>query len=179
MFVDELASTVEVIAKDVKIQVEWSPETVSRYRLIGYENRDVADRDFRNDRVDGGEIGAGHQVTALYEIERTGEPGPLGEVRIRSMAPGPDSPAVERSYALEARPGPIEGASRQFRMAVAAAGFAEILRASNHVEGLTLERVRRLAADAARAEYPEDAELVGLVEKAQVLRGGGVVSNGR
>ena len=68
------ASTLEVVAKDVKLQVDFDPTQVARYRLIGYENRDVADDDFRNDKVDAGEIGAGHQVTALYEIElRDGE----------------------------------------------------------------------------------------------------------
>lgn len=172
ILVDKLTSTLEVIAKDVKIQVAWDPETVSRYRLVGYENRDVADRDFRDDRVDGGEIGAGHQVTALYEIERTGAPGPLGEVRIRSMAPGPDSPAVERRTTLApAAPEDIGAASRQFRMAVASATFAEILRASPYAEDTTLQRVLRLAEGAVRVEYPEDRELVDLVRKAMVLRG--------
>ncbi|MCB0048392.1 MAG: DUF3520 domain-containing protein, partial [Caldilinea sp.] len=69
LFVDELTSTLLTIAKDAKIQVEFNPEVVERYRLVGYENRDVADDDFRNDEVDAGEIGAGHSVTALYEIE--------------------------------------------------------------------------------------------------------------
>ena len=69
LFVDELTGTLQTIAKDAKIQVEFNPEVVERYRLLGYENRDVADDDFRNDEVDAGEIGAGHSVTALYEIE--------------------------------------------------------------------------------------------------------------
>src|SRR5690606_24280458 len=73
VFQEQLGGTLEVVAKDVKIQVEFDPDAVARYRLIGYENRDVADDDFRNDRVDAGEIGAGHTVTALYEIELAGD----------------------------------------------------------------------------------------------------------
>ena len=69
MLVENLTGTLQTIASDAKVQVEFNPEVVSRYRLLGYENRDIADRDFRNDAVDAGEIGAGHQVTALYEIK--------------------------------------------------------------------------------------------------------------
>ncbi len=69
IFVDNLTGTLEVIARDVKIQVDFNPEIVRSYRLIGYENRDVADNKFRDDREDGGEIGSGHEVTALYEIK--------------------------------------------------------------------------------------------------------------
>ena len=69
LFEDELTSTLLTIAKDAKIQVEFDPEIVDSYRLIGFENRGVLDRDFRNDAVDAGELGAGHQVTALYEVE--------------------------------------------------------------------------------------------------------------
>ena len=69
VFVEDLTSTLQVIAKDAKIQVEFNPETVSRFRLLGYENRRLAHEDFRNDTVDAGEVGAGHSVTALYEIK--------------------------------------------------------------------------------------------------------------
>src|SRR5262249_8933784 len=68
MFVDELAGTLVTIAKDVKVQVEFNPARVAAYRLIGYENRALAAQDFDNDRKDAGDIGAGHSVTALYEI---------------------------------------------------------------------------------------------------------------
>lgn len=72
---DELSSTLLTIAKDVKIQVEFNPDRVSEYRLIGYENRVLNEEDFANDKVDAGEIGAGHRVTALYEISLTGSDG--------------------------------------------------------------------------------------------------------
>ncbi len=69
LFEDELTSTLLTIAKDAKIQVEFDADVVDSYRLIGFENRGVLDRDFRNDDVDAGELGAGHQVTAIYEVE--------------------------------------------------------------------------------------------------------------
>ncbi len=69
LFVDDLTSTLQTIAMDAKVQVDFNPEAVSRYRLVGFENRDVADEDFRDNRVDAGEIGAGHSVTALYEVK--------------------------------------------------------------------------------------------------------------
>ncbi|RMH19834.1 MAG: DUF3520 domain-containing protein [Acidobacteria bacterium] len=69
VFVEDLSGTLQTIAAEARAQVEWNPEVVARYRLVGYENRDVADRDFRNDAVDAGEIGAGHTVTVLYEIK--------------------------------------------------------------------------------------------------------------
>ena len=68
VFSRDLTATLLTIARDVKIQVEFNPGVVASYRLLGYENRDVADADFRNDAVDAGEIGAGHSVTALYEV---------------------------------------------------------------------------------------------------------------
>ena len=87
-FVDNLTSTLQVIARDAKIQVSFNPDVVHSYRLIGYENRDVADRDFRNDSVDAGEVGAGHSVTALYELrlhERID--GPIAKVHVRYEDP--------------------------------------------------------------------------------------------
>ncbi len=69
IFVENLTGTLQIIAKDAKVQVEFNPQNVSRYRLLGYENRSLADEDFRKDDVDAGEIGSGHSVTALYEIK--------------------------------------------------------------------------------------------------------------
>src|SRR5690606_376492 len=74
VLVKQLNATLETIAKDVKIQIEFNPEYIKSYRLIGYENRKLAARDFDDDRKDAGEIGAGHQVTALYEIVPVGAP---------------------------------------------------------------------------------------------------------
>src|SRR5687768_7878906 len=89
VFVDDLTGTLQVIAKDTKIQVEMNPDVVAQYRLIGYENRDIADHNLRNDKVDAGEIGAGHTVTALYEvILRNDDPvGDIATVRVRYKQP--------------------------------------------------------------------------------------------
>jgi Ca-activated chloride channel family protein len=91
VFAEQLTATLEVAAKDVKLQVEFDPAQVERYRLIGYENRDIADKDFRKDSVGAGQVGWGHQVSALYEVELTAaakaRPAPLGTVRIRHKSP--------------------------------------------------------------------------------------------
>ncbi|MBW1880978.1 MAG: von Willebrand factor type A domain-containing protein [Deltaproteobacteria bacterium] len=174
VLVDKLTGTLEIIAKDVKIQVDWNPGAVIAYRLIGYENRDVADKDFRNDKVDAGEIGAGHQVTAIYEVALRDDPtGNIAIVRVRNKAPGPDTPAVERSFALPVSTlkGRFDEGSDQFRIAFAAASFAEVLRGSPHLNELTLRDVERVARGAQRPEYPEDAELVRLIGRAADLRG--------
>ena len=77
VLVEEIGSTLNMIAKDVKIQIEFNPDTVAEYRLIGYETRHLNREDFNNDAVDAGDIGAGHTVTALYEIALTGSEGTL------------------------------------------------------------------------------------------------------
>jgi Ca-activated chloride channel family protein len=166
VFADKLTSTLEVIARDVKLQVAWRPEAVRSYRLIGYENRDIADVDFRNDAVDAGEVGAGHQVTALYEVElASGYYGPLGVMHVRSKAPGPDAPAAERSYPMRfehMRP-TLSEASTDFRVALAASAFAEKLRGSLDAPW---GEIHAIAKSAARVEYREDRELVELIARA-------------
>jgi len=86
---EELSSTLFTIAKDVKVQIEFNPAQVKEYRLIGYENRLLAEEDFVNDTVDAGDIGAGHQVTALYEIVPAGTAGWLPDRRYEANAPKP------------------------------------------------------------------------------------------
>jgi Ca-activated chloride channel homolog len=169
VFETQLTGTLEVIAKDVKFQVEFNPESVRRYRLVGYENRDVADRDFRNDQVDAGEIGAGHTVTALYEVELTGEAATLATVRIRAKAPN-GSEAAEQSFPFLrslVRPS-VEAASPDFRFALAVASTADILRASPAAQGWSLGKARALA-EAATEGKPERTEFVTLVTRAQSL----------
>ena len=175
IFVDKLCSTMEVIAKDVKIQVDWNPDRVKGYRLVGYENRDIADRDFRNDAVDAGEIGTGHQVTALYEVVLRGgsDTDDLATVRIRNKAPGPESPAVERTYVMPQRSlqSDFDESSADFRIAISAAGFAELLRQSPHIHEMTYTNFAYIARNAARPEYAEDLELVRLLTRAAQLSG--------
>lgn len=92
-------------------------------------------------------------------------------MHVRNKAPGPDSPAVERAYRLIPAPEELERSSRQFRMALAAGSFAEVLRASNYADDVSLGEVLALAQGAQRVEYPEDSELVGLIRQAMALRG--------
>ena len=88
IFVENLTGTLQVIARDAKVQVEFNPRVVSRFRLLGYENRRLAHDDFRDDNADGGEIGSGHSVTALYEVKfRKGAVGQVADVFVRHEDP--------------------------------------------------------------------------------------------
>jgi Ca-activated chloride channel family protein len=174
IFSDQLASTLEVAAKDAKLQVEFDPAMVSRYRLVGYENRNIEDADFRKDAVDAGEIGVGHQVTAMYVVELTDQakasPGPLGMVRIRHKAPDGDV-ATESTFAMTGAPAAsFEAASLDLRFAYSVAAFADVLRGAEDAQQWSLD----LIASTARATANQDhdrLELVGLIEQAARLRG--------
>jgi Ca-activated chloride channel homolog len=177
VFQEQLGATLEVVAKDVKLQVEFDPALVSRYRLLGYENRDVADRDFRNDQVDAGEIGAGHQVTAMYEVELTAigkqAAASILTVRARYEQPEPErasEPAIETAYPMPASAlaASFTEASSDFRFAFAVSAFADILRRSEDAEHWSLAQVKALAAGAAGTSA-DRRELVSLIEKAQTL----------
>ena len=151
LFEEELVSNLEVIARDVKLQVAFDPARVRRYRLVGYENRAILDEDFRRDAVDAGEVGAGHSVTAIYELELVPESrGALGEVRLR-YKPGQGGPrateeAVERRAALSAAAGPFQSASQRFRFTACVAEFAEVLRRSPSAETPLAELCPRVEA---------------------------------
>ena len=142
-FVDNLTSTLQVIARDAKIQVSFNPDVVHSYRLIGYENRDVADRDFRNDHVDAGEVGAGHSVTALYELrlhERAD--GPVAKVHVRYE--DPDSRRiyeVDRRFNISDLNEHFESATPRFQLAATVAQYAEVLRRSYWAQHTTFSDV--------------------------------------
>jgi Ca-activated chloride channel family protein len=180
-FVDQFMGAVETIARDVKLQVEFDPAQVSRYRLLGYENRAVADADFRNDKVDAGEIGAGHQVTALYEIEYANPSAasekPLAVVRVRHKAPrNPGAPTANEEATEIAQPvlasqrTSWEGAGPGYRRTAIVAQYAEFLRRSVHARQDSFEQMladaRKLEAESRDGEV---TELVTLMEKAKVL----------
>jgi Ca-activated chloride channel family protein len=143
MFGEGLTSTLQTVARDARVQVEFRPEAVARYRLLGYENRDMADDDFRDPTVDAGEVGAGHSVTALYEIELgSPEDAFLGTVRLRWL--DADSGAEEqlsRDIELHDLSRDFASTTASFRLAATVAGFAEILRESPHVGGYDLRDV--------------------------------------
>jgi len=182
IFDGNLAGALQVIARDVKIQVEFNPEVVQSYRLLGYENRAVADYNFRNDKVDGGEITPGHSATALYEInlkegagrwsEEFNYSGNLGRVFVRYK--NPQSGSVEEigkeieSNVLFSR---HTRCSTDYKLAMAAAEFAEIMRDSYWAKNSNLESVRQLAAEVYQQTRDEDVlEFVNLITKASDLR---------
>jgi len=168
--VEEAGSTLFPIAKDVKIQVEFNPATVAEYRLIGYETRMLAREDFNNDKVDAGEIGSGHRVTALYEITPVGSPARLvdpsryqptaaepaadvaneyGLVKIRYKAPDGDVSKLITTpvtHAMDVEPD--EDRARETRFAAAVAAFGQLLRGGRYTGAFTYDDVASLAQGA-------------------------------
>ncbi len=146
LFVDDLTSTLQTIAKDAKIQVDFNPETVASYRLVGYENRDVADDDFRNDEVDAGEIGAGHSVTALYEVVLhegvQDAQAPLATVYVRwqDLQNG-EIMERNRSLTLGEMTAAFTDSDPSLQLAVTVAEYGEILRGSEWGADSNLEQV--------------------------------------
>jgi Ca-activated chloride channel family protein len=174
LFVEDLTSTLQVIALEAKVQVEFNPEVVSRYRLVGYENRNVADEDFRNNEVDAGEIGAGHSVTALYEVKLQ----PEAEGRIATVALRWEDPqtheVTEKSLDFETRQMSerFDEADPHFQMTVLVAEYAEILRESYWAQGSSLENVLE-QANRLSEDLPENAdfnEFINLVHTASQLQ---------
>ncbi len=177
IFVHRLPSSLQVIARDAKVQVEFNPDVISRYRLIGYENRDVADDDFRNDAVDAGELGPGHSVTALYEVKFEADADPQATaltVYMRWEDPNTgEVTEINRSVARADFNEDFAASDPRFQMTAVVAQYAEILRQSYWAKdaGTTLADVAR---DAQRiAEYlprdPDVQEFAQLVTKAVAL----------
>ncbi len=169
VFVDQLDGLLQVIARDVKVQVAFDPEVVEKYRLVGYENRAVADKDFRNDKVDGGEIGAGHSVTAIYDVVlKKTDASPL-TVRLRWKKPLGSDPSTEVAVPMPANAilKTWVDADARFRLAAAVTGLAEILRESPYAKGWSWATVRAVAKDAKvdATEHTELLELIGRAEK--------------
>jgi Ca-activated chloride channel homolog len=169
IFVEELTGTLQTIARDAKAQLEFDPAVVARWRLLGYENRDIADERFRDDTVDAGEIGAGHSVTALYEVKlHPGEPGgrPLALLRLRYR-----SPETGRVHELEQplRASELarswEAASPALRLASVVAELAEILKGSFWAKEGRLDEVFR-RAQRVSADFAGDAEVAEFVSLA-------------
>jgi Ca-activated chloride channel family protein len=173
VFVQNLTGMLQVIARDAKVQVDFDPAVVSRYRLIGYENRDVADQDFRNDSVDAGEVGAGHNVTALYEVKLSANAqGNALTVYVRYEDPETKQVnEIKQGFARSQFASHFETTSPRFQLAAAVAEYAEILRQSYWAEGDSLENVVSLAQRVKQA-LPNDAdvaEFAQLVSRASQL----------
>lgn len=169
LFGTELVGTLETVARDAKVQVEFRPEAVSRYRLLGYENRRIADQDFTNPYVDAGEVGAGHSVTALYEIEPgLNRDGFLGTVRLRWVDPDTNAEQeLTKDVDLFSMGDDFASTSPSFRLAAAVAGFAEILRESPYVSGYTLSDVAREASAVAQM-YPGNQDVTVFSQLTQI-----------
>jgi Ca-activated chloride channel family protein len=179
---EEMAATIFTIAKDVKIQIEFNPQAVKEYRLIGYENRLLAEEDFDNDKVDAGDIGSGHQVTALYEVVPTNAKGwmpdrryaenrvlePWGEasemawLKLRYKLPDGDT-----SMLIE-QPVPVswlrtaKAPTRDMAFVTAVAAYGQKLRGDKYLGDFGWNGVRALAGDQRGYVREEFLKLVGL-----------------
>ncbi|TSC33899.1 von Willebrand factor type A domain-containing protein [Corallococcus sp. Z5C101001] len=167
IFVQNLTGTLQVVAKDVKLQVEFDRKAVSRYRLIGYENRMLTRQQFNDDRVDAGEVGAGHAVTALYEVKLRDPAQPsLGTLRIRYKAPeGGGSKLIEKALLASLLRPAYAQAAPPTRLSYVAAAFAEKLRGSYWARPLTYDALVSLWEELgpplkARQDVAELGELI-------------------
>jgi Ca-activated chloride channel family protein len=188
--IDQMMGTLFTIAKDVKVQVEFNPAHVAGYRLIGYENRLLRKEDFNDDRVDAGDIGAGHTVTAFYEVVPSGAPvssaPKVDDLKYQPKAPAAAAPSAEAltvklrykqpdgdassklEFPLAASALAATDASDDFRFATAVAAFGQVLRKNPAVQGFTLDQVLALAETAkGKDSYGYRAEFVNLVRTAR------------
>jgi len=195
VLVKEMGSTLFTIAKDVKIQIEFNPEIVAEYRLIGYENRLLEREDFNNDRIDAGEIGAGHTVTALYEITLVGSDGrmvdPLHFDQDETSADSDEGPNLSQDFAFlrlryklpeeqtsrlieQTLPGTmlagVDDPDADIARAAAVAAFGQLLRGGNHAGTFEYEDVIELAQSIEDREGGDWDEFIDLVQLAEALQ---------
>ena len=193
VLVNEMQSTLMTIASDVKIQIEFNPAVVSEYRLIGYENRLLAREDFSNDKVDAGDIGAGHTVTALYEITLVGSGGEqipalrygkaatpaavnndeIAQVKLRYKQPGEQHSTEVVQIVKQSNTETQADSSDDLRFAASVAGFGQLLQGGKHTGAWNYDDALQLARNA-RGEDPHGyrSEFIHLIELAQSLSSG-------
>jgi Ca-activated chloride channel family protein len=195
VLVEQLSGTLVTIAKDVKIQVEFNPAKVAAYRLIGYENRVLASEDFNDDKKDAGEIGAGHSVTALYELVPVGvatetelpeidplkyqkpaaqsqaaESGELMTVKLRYKIPDQQQSQL-MEHVVHDSGATFEQADSEFQFAAAVAGFGMLLRDSEHRGDWNFDSVMQVAQSSVGTDpHGFRKEFIDLVSIAQLLR---------
>ncbi len=193
VLVSEMSSTLQTIAKDVKIQIEFNPATVSEYRLIGYENRALRREDFNNDKVDAGDIGAGHTLTALYEltlVDAAGDRmdalryqrasrvshanrGEIALLRLRYKLPESDRSQLLEQPIRVAEIKPAAQMSTDFRFVSAVAGFGQLLRGGRYTEQFGYDQVLALAQGArGKDAFGYRGEFISLANLARTLEGG-------
>lgn len=194
VLVEEAGSTLFTIAKDVKIQIEFNPQTVSEYRLIGYETRLLNREDFNNDKIDAGDIGAGHTVTAIYEITPAGSTGRLVDdlryqypakittapnaqeyafLKLRYKLPGSDtSTLITTPVTQSLEVDDLAAAPREARHATAVAAFGQLLRGGRFTSGYSYDDVIELALAAKGDDrFGYRAEFINLVRLAKTAAG--------
>jgi Ca-activated chloride channel homolog len=196
VLVQEMGATLVTVAKDVKLQIEFNPARVKSYRLIGYENRILRPEDFNDDRKDAGDLGAGHQVTALYEIipEGSSETGAsvdglryqnsiqqaprsgshtqeLAWVKLRHKNPQSDSSEL-LEWAVPAGSMAFESAPRETRFAIAVAEYGLLLRHSKFAGGASFSHTLKTASDAVGSDLAgHRTDFLDLVRRAAALSG--------
>jgi Ca-activated chloride channel homolog len=181
LFVEKFVGTVETIARNAKVQVEFDERTVASYRLLGFENRAIADRDFRNNAVDAGEIGAGHSVTALYEVTltekgveaRTGDSS-FAKVRLRWEEPNGKVREMDNTLRANAIASDFAASDDHLRLDVVVVAYAEILRGGSWSRITDLQTVAVNAerlANGPFANSPEVRELAELTAAASRIKG--------
>jgi len=187
VLIEEMSSTLMTIAKDVKIQIEFNPLIVSQYRLIGYENRVLNNEDFNNDKIDAGEIGAGHSVTALYEIILNGNKGwveplkyqntdnqrsytnELATLKVRYKQPTQDkSQLIVKTLDTNSMLNSVNHSSNNFKLSAAIAGFGQILRGGKLTSNFNYQDVQNLVKQTINQDHHgyrgEFLQLVSLAE---------------
>ncbi|MDB5802667.1 MAG: hypothetical protein JWL63_3606 [Rhodocyclales bacterium] len=196
VLVSEMTSSLATIARDVKIQVEFNPATVKEYRLVGYENRMLAREDFNNDKVDAGDIGAGHTVTALYELTLAGQQGlvdplrygvsgaaasvagrktsasgeELAHVKLRYKQPTAQTSELMDTVVRRDTLRPLAEASGEFRFATAVAGYGQLLRGGKYAGQWGYTDARALAAGSLGTDrFGYRGEFLRLIDLAQAL----------
>jgi len=192
VLVDEISSTLNIIAKDVKIQIEFNPSQVAEYRLIGYENRILKREDFNNDKIDAGEIGAGHSVTALYEVSLVGSKGNLNDplrynkimrltksvtnnelafLRLRYKEPNSDkSSLIEQPIKHRNIQSKLAETSDRFRFSAAVAAFGQQLRGADYLKDYGYTDILELARHSrGKDPFGYRGEFVKLVNLAKSL----------
>lgn len=193
VLIDELGASLHTLAKDVKIQVEFNPSHVNSYRLIGYEKRELDAEDFEDDRKDAGEIGSGHSVTVLYEIEPSSKAEsralssglryqkPMSQIgdsysdelftlRLRYKQPDSEK-SVYREMPFKRQLREFSSASSDFQFAVAVAGFGMMLRNSEYRGEVSMDWVLEIANASLEHDFHGyRSDFIDLVQEAKVLQ---------
>ncbi|WAU78130.1 vWA domain-containing protein [Acinetobacter sp. TR3] len=184
----QLSSTLATVAQDVKIQVEFNPATVKEYRLVGYENRMLKQEDFNNDKVDAGDIGAGHNVTAIYEIIPVGQQGWLNDsryqastktdatkkseyafVNLRYKLPNQEK-SILLNQAVKAQSKSLAQANSDTRFAIAVASYAQQLKGGQYNAAMGWDQIIQLAQQSAKPDpYQMREEFIELAKIARSL----------